>query len=285
MERVSDVGRRARGARAGGTAGGFTLVELLVVVGIIALLVTILGPTLSVALELARRSKCATNLHGIGRGLTLYHTAHGTYPYVPTNGAGWGVAIGTSRGIDPAGAAANPRSPSSCLYELVRLKRCPAAMFVCPSSREADKPEAGTYWDFPDGTTVSYALMDPYGPERRFDAAAAGDMPIMADSSPYFDPKTGRRNDAPVVDLAGADNDAARDGNSPNHDRDGQNVAVVGGSTAWRERADVGCDLDNIYTRAGDDGTDRKGSLPDPGPDADAPDQGPAGRYDSYLVQ
>ncbi|MHC4717115.1 MAG: type II secretion system protein [Planctomycetota bacterium] len=50
----------------------FTLVELLVVVGIIALLVTILMPSLGRALELARKTICQTQLHTLGRGWILY---------------------------------------------------------------------------------------------------------------------------------------------------------------------------------------------------------------------
>jgi len=51
---------------------GFTLVELLVVVGIIALLVTILMPALGRAMELARKTICATNLHNLGQAWQLY---------------------------------------------------------------------------------------------------------------------------------------------------------------------------------------------------------------------
>ncbi|MHC4718499.1 MAG: type II secretion system protein, partial [Planctomycetota bacterium] len=54
----------------------FTLVELLVVVGIIALLVTILMPSLGRALELARRTICRTQLHALGRGWLLYFADH-----------------------------------------------------------------------------------------------------------------------------------------------------------------------------------------------------------------
>ena len=50
----------------------FTLVELLVVVAIIALLVTILMPSLGRALELTRKMICQTRLHTMGRGWTMY---------------------------------------------------------------------------------------------------------------------------------------------------------------------------------------------------------------------
>ena len=55
---------------------GFTLIELLVVVSIIALLVSILLPALSEAKEKARQVVCASNLHHIGLGATLYSTEH-----------------------------------------------------------------------------------------------------------------------------------------------------------------------------------------------------------------
>ncbi|MBN2448296.1 MAG: type II secretion system protein [Phycisphaerae bacterium] len=56
------------------TRGGFTLIELLVVVAILALLMSILLPSLSCAREAARKVVCGTTLNGFGKSLMLYMT-------------------------------------------------------------------------------------------------------------------------------------------------------------------------------------------------------------------
>ena len=54
------------------TSAGFTIVELLVVTGIIAILTAILFPVIVKSKESARTTQCVSNMRQLGLGLTMY---------------------------------------------------------------------------------------------------------------------------------------------------------------------------------------------------------------------
>lgn len=60
---------------------GFTLVELLLVIGIIGLLTALLVPALRGAKEQARSGQCRSNIRNIGVGFSLYQTENKSFPY------------------------------------------------------------------------------------------------------------------------------------------------------------------------------------------------------------
>lgn len=73
--------RRVGIPRLAGGRRGFTVIELLIVIGVIGVLVALLFPAVLNARGTARRIQCSSHLKQIGIALHNYHASHGVLPF------------------------------------------------------------------------------------------------------------------------------------------------------------------------------------------------------------
>lgn len=135
-----------------GALPGFTLVELLVVIGIIAVLIGILIPVLGRARDTANMTKCRANLSQIGTALRMYandNRDHYPSPEACGDSSVSEYAYAFRRGINEPDPA-NPATLETLgLHNLLaRMKYLPAAaIWICPSNagRQATQTTMNTY--------------------------------------------------------------------------------------------------------------------------------------------
>lgn len=230
---------------------GFSLVEILVVVAIIALLIGILVPALTIVRQKANQAKSANNLKQIYAGLIAYDQENGTYPKYTavTNAAAvgfqGGVRGGNNSTVGSLTASSFNNNVTAALWLLVRDDKTPPEMYANPSNTDVADPleddaTPSELWDFNAENNFSYSFINFY------------------DS--VVDAKWGSEAGASYV-LAGDDNDTGLtaetdSANSSNHGGNGQNFMFGDGHATWHTTPmSAFSKSDNAYTYLGSGNT------------------------------
>lgn len=261
----------------------FTLIELLVVIAIIALLISILLPSLSRARELSKRLVCGSNTKGIGTSAKIYSNENSEKWMIPghkkkqdTEGisylcSGTGdpmttiACVGFERDKESRSETANePAAGSTALsvtrayWMMVRSGDITVKQFICPSGSDDEDPTENLdlYYDFSDYGNISYGYLVPFGPRDTQPREGMDNRQVMAaDKGPYYldvnlDPMTRGPNNQPL-ELDSSPKDW-RPFNSANHggngNGEGQNALFADGHSSFLRTPLGGIDSDNIYT-------------------------------------
>jgi prepilin-type N-terminal cleavage/methylation domain-containing protein len=259
--------KRSRGRHT--PSSGFTLIELLVVVSIIALLISILLPSLGKAKELANRAYCAANLRGLMQSMVIYdQDGEQGYPTVlpaaSNPGTSYNNGFTTSTfSNDPyftrMDAITSRRgSAVACLWLLsLNGNSVPPKMFLCKSDRWIGSPSqvisGGQYYEnFQGPDQISYSLAFPFSSSGARALYWNGKnmestLPLLSDMAPF----SGDGD----INTTVPQGSAPYKYTSPNHELKGQCVAYGDIHVDWTIHPYVGQANDNIWTVGAGGGT------------------------------
>lgn len=114
---------------------GITILELLVVCGVVSLLVALLLPAIEQSRESARRLQCISRLRQIGLAMQTHHDVYGQLPsgWSPTADSrfepAWGMRLLSQLGVPPLEAGIFRESPSG----VTTITEPRLGLFQCPS--------------------------------------------------------------------------------------------------------------------------------------------------------
>jgi prepilin-type N-terminal cleavage/methylation domain-containing protein/prepilin-type processing-associated H-X9-DG protein len=159
----------------------FTLVELLVVIGIIAVLISILLPTLAKARQAANRAACLSNLRQIGQMFNIYAAENKLQIPLGCSSDSYQGSYNIAQGAPP-----NTRWPTWGPLYKARLAKEPRYLY-CPSETRSYHLYEGddNRWKPEDPTTNLNGILRAGYLLRPFDAAY---LPVLWRSGAPFTP-------------------------------------------------------------------------------------------------
>ena len=118
---------------------GFTIIEMLVVIFILAFLAALLLPAAQSVREVSRRASCSNNLRQLGLGLEAYHSSMNCFPGASNGRRGFSIHTMMLREIDQASLFNSINFDLGSIDD-ANLTACnmKIAAFICPSDGVSD---------------------------------------------------------------------------------------------------------------------------------------------------
>jgi prepilin-type processing-associated H-X9-DG protein len=238
---------------------GGTFADLVVALTLIILLLPVTASVATRSRETSNRVRCASNLKQIGQAILLYSNENRNhYPRTRYRAetADAPTAWSGSGSTSPFAADGPAINDVTAAYRLLLATQdLIPDVFLCPTSGAGDPAFARarfkvSHANFLDERELSYSFANPYPTAAVRDAgykltnAISAEFAVAGDVNPGIVPPD---SDVAAVASTASARDTRR-GNSPNHDRDGQNFLYGDGHVEFQQSPYAGLARDNVYT-------------------------------------